>query len=530
MPVDPSIPLAAVAPTPVNPLQVMSQVQAYKGNALQQKILGAQLQSNQAQSDAIRAATGPDGTVDWGKASSGGLADPRMGYNALPYAQATQGLATGQIAQQAAGVGLNNAQLKNMQDHLNWAYQTGSAVANNPNATTEDVFTAIGRAVKGGQITPQIASQAIADLPGPDAPPGSVQRWAANHAAQAAGAAAQLGLALPSVSTVDTGGGIAQVASDKISGAPTVVGSFNKTLSPTDQIARIPTFLNGQPGSVPAASLAPPNLLPPGAGAGGGQPPPIPTLPVSGGMPAGTGQAAPLPSGPLPGGGAAVTPAAAATPAPSFLPSGPPMGVQGSNDGNVATVNAHWGQLSNDAAAANTNIGLAQNIKAYADKAATGQEGSKLAKANGLLSIFGVGAQTDLSTATDLLNKQMSRLSLSSRAAAGGTDAAGALATAANPHGAMTTDAIKEAADQVIGAQQMALAEQQVLQPFKLSNNVPGYQQALSTFNQAADPRIWQFQNMTAQQRVAFKASMSPADQKAFGTKIRTLEGIGAIQ
>jgi hypothetical protein len=206
------------------------------------------------------------------------------------------------------------------------------------------------------------------------------------------------------------------------------------------------------------------------------------------------------------------------------------MGVQGSNDGNVQTVNTHWGQLSNDAANAQTNIGIAQNIKAYADKALTGKQGDKLAAVNGILSIFGQGGQTDISTATDLLQKNMARLSLTSRQGAGGTDAAGALATAANPHGTMTAEAIKDAADQVIGAQQMALAEQKILQPYKLSNNVAGYQQAQTQFNQAADPRIWQFANMNPQQRATFKAGMSPADQQAFGAKIRTLESLGAIQ
>jgi hypothetical protein len=206
------------------------------------------------------------------------------------------------------------------------------------------------------------------------------------------------------------------------------------------------------------------------------------------------------------------------------------MGVQGSNDGNVDVVNKHWTAVGNDAQNAQTNIGIAQNIKAYADKALTGKQGDKLAAVNGILSIFGQGGQTDISTATDLLQKNMARLSLTSRQGAGGTDAAGALATAANPHGTMTAEAIKDAADQVIGAQKMALAQQQLLQPFKLNNDVAGYQSTLSKFNQAADPRVWQFQGMTPEQRASFKASMSPADQKAFSSKIRTLEGMGAIQ
>jgi hypothetical protein len=235
-------------------------------------------------------------------------------------------------------------------------------------------------------------------------------------------------------------------------------------------------------------------------------------------MPTGNGQAAPMPSGPAPG-------------APrGFVPTGPAMGVAGSNDGNVDVVNKHWATVGADAQNAQTNIGIAQNIKSYADKALTGKQGDKLAAVNGLLSVFGQGGQTDISTATDLLQKNMARLSLTSRQGAGGTDAAGALATAANPHGTMTAEAIKDAADQVIGAQKMALSQQQLLQPFKLNNDVAGYQATLSKFNQAADPRVWQFQDMTPDQRAHFKAGLSPADQKAFSSKIRTLEGMGAIK
>lgn len=292
MPVDSNIPLAITNPPPINPLATLAGVQSYQTNALQQKVLGSQIGSNQAQSDAIRANVKPDGTVDWGGAASTGLQDPRLGYNALPFAQATQALQTGQVGLQSAGVKLDSDQLANAQSHLNWAYQTASAVANNPNATTDDVFNAIRQSVKNGQITPQIASQAISDMPPPGAPAGALQRWAANHAAQAAGAASQLGLAQPSISTVDTGSGIQQVATDKLSGAPTVTGTFNKTLSPTEQMARVPTVgPNGAAGSVPQGSLAPPNLLPPGAAGasagGAGRYPGTGTAPAVAGAPGG---------------------------------------------------------------------------------------------------------------------------------------------------------------------------------------------------------------------------------------------------
>jgi hypothetical protein len=337
--------------------------------------------------------------------------------------------------------------------------------------------------------------------------PAQLRAVLAQHFQSALSGEQQLKAMTPNATLVDNGGSQQYVDTNPLTN-PSIIGkSFDKTMAPGDANSPTPVYRNGQPGIITKKEFA----------SGGGQPPPLPTVPQPSNMPTSNGQPAPLPSGPGPGG-------------TTFTPTGPGMGEQGSNDGNVDTVNTHWKALSNDANNAQTNIGIAQNIKAYADKALTGKQSDKLAAVNGILSIFGQGGQTDISTATDLLQKNMARLSLTSRQGAGGTDAAGALATAANPHGTMTAEAIKDAADQVIGAQKMAIAQQQLLQPYKLSNDVAGYQTALSKFNQAADPRVWQFQGMDAQQRAKFKAGMSPADQKAFSNKIRTLEGIGAIQ
>jgi hypothetical protein len=328
---------------------------------------------------------------------------------------------------------------------------------------------------------------------------------------------AQLGSITPKPTLVDDGMRRSDTSTRIAISNPGIVGtSIQNQLSPETATAPVGVMGPGNtPGVVPRGEM-----WGNGGVTGAGTPqinvPPLPT----GANPQGAGQAAPMPgqAAPAPAGGG------------HFVATGMPAGAADSITGNVDTVNKHWAAVGNDANNAQTNIGLAQNIKAYAQKAATGKQGDKLAAANGLLSVFGVGGQTDLNTATDLLQKNMARLSLTSRQSAGGTDAAGALATAANPHGSMTMKAIEDAADQVIGSQKMALAQQQLLQPYKLKNDVAGYQTTLSKFNQAADPRVWQFQSMTPEQRSAFKASMSPADQKAFGNKIRTLEGMGAIQ
>ncbi len=94
----------------------------------------------------------------------------------------------------------------------------------------------------------------------------------------------------------------------------------------------------------------------------------------------------------------------------------------------------------------------------------------------------------------------------------------------------MSRDAINEAADQIIANQKMTLAEQKYLQPYRQANDAQGYQTALSSLNNVSDPRIWQFADMSAAQRSAFKASMTPAQQKEFGAKIRAAEHLGVVQ
>lgn len=292
--------------------------------------------------------------------------------------------------------------------------------------------------------------------------------------------------------TTGPGGGVQAIQTNPLSSVPQgpTGPEIPQGIGPGEAAQRVPIFQNGQPGTVPLGSITP--------GAPGYQSP----------SPFGSGR-----YGSQPGANA------------GFAPSGPSMGTPDM----FVQMTDHWTRAVTDASHAQTNIGLAQNIKAYADQAATGKQGDKLAAANGLLSVFGVGGQTDLNTATDLLNKQIARLSLSSRAGAGGTDAAGVLADAANPHGSMTSAAIKEAADQVISSQKMALAQQKLLQPYRQSNDAQGYQSALSQFNNVADPRVWQFGDMNPAQRAAFKAGMSSAEQKEFSAKIRGAEQLGVV-
>lgn len=502
MPIDSSIALNANAPQPMNPLQTALQVAQYRTANAQGQALQQGIAANRATSAAYQQATDPTtGQVDNNKLVGILSQNPDAAYN-LP--QVIQGINTQKQQQQTLQQGaitMTGSQIDLANKMNQTIYQRLSTLdPSDPNFSAK-ILQNGADLISQYHADPAMVISHLQTIP---SDPAGRAAWLQKGLASVSGTLENLKSLTPSPTMVDNGATKQYVDTNPLTNPGIVGTSIHNQLSPESATTPVGVMGPGNtPGVVPRGEMwnAPPL---PSAG------PTTPNGPDRTSLP---GQA------PAPANGPA-----------HFVATGTPMGVQGSNDGNVATVNTHWGQLTNDANNAQTNIGLAQNIKAYASQAATGKFGDKLAAANGLLSIFGVGGQTDLNTATDLLQKNMARLSLSSRSAAGGTDAAGALATAANPHGSMTTTAIKDAADQVVGAQQMALSEQKLLQPYKLSNNVPGYQQAQTAFNQAADPRIWQFQNMDPQQRQAFKAGMSPADQQSFGQKIRTLESLGAIK
>jgi hypothetical protein len=501
MPLDTSIPLQAQAPQ-FNPLQQALQVAQFRAYNANGQAAQQQLDANRATSAAYQQATDPTtGQVDNNKLIGILSQDPRAAYNLPQVMQGIQNLKQAQQTYAKGQIGLSSDQIDNAQKMNTMIYQRLSTLDPNDPKFQAKVLQNGVDLINQFHADPSMVMSHLQDIP---QDPQGRQQWLQRGLASVSGTLENLKAMTPTPTQVDTGGSIQYKDTNPLTN-PGIIGmTMQKTLDPVTASSPVNVIgPNNTPGVVPRGEMW--------------NAPPLPT----GANPQGAGAPAPPP-------GQSAAPGQPAT--PHFVATGPAMGVQGSNDGNVQTVNTHWGQLSNDAANAQTNIGIAQNIKAYADKALTGKQGDKLAAVNGILSIFGQGGQTDISTATDLLQKNMARLSLTSRQGAGGTDAAGALATAANPHGTMTAEAIKDAADQVIGAQQMALAEQKILQPYKLSNDVAGYQQAQTQFNQAADPRIWQFANMNPQQRATFKAGMSPADQQAFGAKIRTLESLGAIQ
>ena len=128
------------------------------------------------------------------------------------------------------------------------------------------------------------------------------------------------------------------------------------------------------------------------------------------------------------------------------------------------------------------------------------------------------GADINSATDTDLLNKVTSMITQEG----GNTDAARILAESANPNRHMTADAIKKAANQLIGQEKLKLVKQSVMQQYQ--TDPEKYSKALTQFNQIADPNVLQYSSMTEAEQKRFKSSMTENERKSFEKKMHALD------
>lgn len=207
----------------------------------------------------------------------------------------------------------------------------------------------------------------------------------------------------------------------------------------------------------------------------------------------------------------------------------PPMGLPQSIKGNVDVVNRHYENLTASNESAPADINALNAIKKYAPGAITGAQADKLEVINGLKTLIpGFEWGLDKKTQTDLLNKNAARIAAAGSGQARATDALRDLVAASNPNTKMTAPAIAEAVDQLVAIKKMNLSAQQLFDPLKQSNNIKGYQEALSKFNRVADPDVWKISAMPANQLNLTRQKMIKAGTwGGFVGKVKELQGMG---
>ena len=200
---------------------------------------------------------------------------------------------------------------------------------------------------------------------------------------------------------------------------------------------------------------------------------------------------------------------------------GPALGVPQTVEGIVAPVTQDWAATTTAAKQATPNITILQKIKQHAEGAATGYAADKRAILVSLSDYLGIPAGELEKTDTDLLAKNSNMLALTG----GNTDSARSLAEMANPNAHMSKDAIRQAADQIIGQQKLVLAKQQYMQKFV---NDPGkYTQELTNFNQVGDPQVFEFAAKDPGDQKEMLSKMSAKERQQLSQKMKQLHMMG---
>jgi hypothetical protein len=182
----------------------------------------------------------------------------------------------------------------------------------------------------------------------------------------------------------------------------------------------------------------------------------------------------------------------------------------------AADMSDHFTALNASAQSLPLVTGLTKTIEGLAPEAFTGPGGDKKQYLAGILRSFNINATGDAQTDTNLLNKAIAQLNISTPA---GTDAARALVEAGQPNSKMDPDAIKIAAGTIRGQVLMNQAERNFLQTTRLSNRGAGdpeaYQQGRQAFESNADPRIWQYQDLARSDPKAARSFIAKQPDKA---------------
>ena len=221
---------------------------------------------------------------------------------------------------------------------------------------------------------------------------------------------------------------------------------------------------------------------------------------------------------------------APASPSYSFSTS-LPAGVSKNLENNVDEMNRHYSSLQDSSTGAQLQLGLTTNIRQLAKGAATGTLAGRQAFVAGMLNSFGIKATGEMQKDTDLLEKNMAQLNMSTPAT---TNAARELNAAGRPHGTMSENALVEAADQVSGQIKANMEIRNYLTPYKYANNGQGdsvgYQGARQIIEGIADPRAFQFRGAPPEGQDAMLKNLKTSDRQELRKKIEQLQNMGMLK
>lgn len=479
MPVDASI-AANAGVKPLNPLETLGQVAQIANVSNQNKLFQQQYQTNLGLGNIFKEAVGPDGKVDISKVNELMSQDPSVTV-ALPEAmQQAQSMQHQQIQ-------IDTDQLANLNSHFNTMRgMFGSLLAKPTPLTQKDLIQMGGDMIANKMASPQQVAAELANAPQDDA---GIRSLLKQMVVQTMDGQQKLSAISPTPTAVNAGGTTNFVQLPQI-GAPVEVGQMQNTLSPEAVSGRVPTFQNGQPGSVSMGSLAP-NLtaVQPNGQSGGAAPP------ASGGIGLGASQGAPQ---------------------GDFLPTGPGLGQSAAAD-VAGTNSAQQGvDLQKAADQVPQQKSLLQALETSLQNFTSGptadwkRVGASLVNAN---NPFGNAFNPKSIASQEEFNKQAAQLAQSQFQALGGTGTDAKLDSAmhTSPNEALSKMGNKAIIDLLKGNADALAVKNQEWQKYQQAHGPQSYGQFSTEFNQIYNPRVFQFQYMTpAERQDAVKAMSKP--------------------
>ncbi len=469
-----------------NPLDMASGFATLQNTLNQNKLFQQQFQTNQAVSNIYKQAINPDGTIDQAKLSTLLQSDPNASYG-LP-----QAYQQSQEAQKR-NIDIDVAKVQQAQAHLQ-ATAGYLAPLIKPGASSTDVASALAHASTNGLINTDMAAKIWSSLPrGKNGQIDETQipAWAQQQQLQVMSAQERLNAMSPAPQLVNTGQAQVPMRFPQV-GQPTQAGpGIQNELPPTTQ--------RYNPQTRQMEFIGPQG----GAGAGGG----------------GAAQ-----GGSIPGQGQG-----------SGLAAAPPLGAP-----EAASVDASFGakqgtELQSMADNVPARKALLGNLEGALNQftSGPGQNWKMVAKAfTNANSPFGNVFDAKSIASQEEFNKQAVQLAQQQFQALGGTGTDSKLDSAmhTSPNDALSKLGNKGIIAMLKGNEDAIAAKNQAWQSFKQQNGPQSYGQFSAQFNKSYDPRVFQSQYLTPDDRKKMLSGMTKQEQKGFLNSYRTALSNGWVQ
>jgi hypothetical protein len=353
----------------------------------------------------------------------------------------------------------------------------------------------ISDAVQGGLLPLDQGLREIQSIPGD---PKAQAAWIQNHLINSLSGEAKLQAVMPKMQTINTGGQTQIVATNPLTGAPSITGSLNNTLTPGEAAQRIPTVLpNGAPGTVPLGSTVP--------GASGGY----------------SGRYNPQ------GGSADGAPA-------GFLPTGLSPAAQAASTAQGATSNAAAQTIHDAAADAPMRINLLETARDALSGINTGPGSDWRNQAKSFINSLAPGVAQKIGWTGDVQNYDEFKKILTNYASSisgslgTGTDARLNAAVTGNANPGISNLANEDILTKTIAAEKMRAAQDYAFQNSGLTTDK--FNQWQSQWNKTVNPDAFAFASMNPDQQQKFISRQSPAQLTKFKADLGNLVRAGLLQ